>query len=381
MLDRFAAFETLQAKYGPPWWSWPPEWRHPCAPALSVLHHTARAEMEFHAWVQWIADRQLAACQRGARDAGMPIGLYLDVAVGVEPDSADVWCDQETLTRDLSVGAPPDRFNTAGQNWGLAALNAAALATSDFRLFRETLRAVMRHAGAIRLDHVLGLNRLFLIPRGCGPRDGTYVRFPLEAMLAVVAQESTAARCLVVGEDLGTVPEGFRETLADWNVWSYRVMLFERGPDGGFVLPEHYPERALVSFSTHDLPTFAGWTSSRDLQVKRGLGIDPGESDEDRERARHRITEALRYRGCGATLGLAEATRYLARTPSRLLVVALEDVLGVEDQTNVPGTMDEHPNWCRRLPVDLEDIAGDPRLSNLARIVAAEGRAVRRDQG
>ncbi len=372
-LDRFTAFETLRTKFGSPGWEWPADWRRPNDSALGSLQRSAPDEMEFHAFVQWLADRQLAACAQAARDLGMPIGLYLDVAVGVEPDSADVWGDQSVMLRDLSIGAPPDLYNTAGQNWGLAAVNATAIAASDFGLFREALRAVMRHAGAIRLDHVLGLNRVFVIPAGHGPSDGTYVRFPLEAMLAVVAQESTAARCLVIGEDLGTVPDGLREVLADWNIWFYRVMLFERDGDGSFRAPERYPPQALVCFGTHDLPSFAGWVAGHDLAVRRRLGIDPGESEEAREDARRRMAEAV-----GGAPTLAQVIRFLARTPSRLLAVALEDILGVVEQTNVPATTDQHPNWRRRLPVDLDALAADPRLAEIAAIVTEEGRAGRR---
>jgi 4-alpha-glucanotransferase len=375
LLERFAAFETLRRALRSPWWEWPLKWQRPSAEALGELRRIAGVEMEFSAFLQWEADRQLGACQRLARELGLPVGLYLDVAVGVEADSADVWSDPDALLRDLAAGAPPDIYNVAGQNWGLASFHPGVLAATDFQPFRETLRAVMRHAGAIRLDHVLGLNRLFLIPRGSRPSEGTYVRFPLEAMLAVVAQESHAARCLVIGEDLGTVPEGLRETLADWNVWTYRVMLFERAADGSFRPPEDYPAAALATFTTHDLPTFAGWLAGHDLALKRRLGIDLGESEEERAAARRALQDAL-ARTCGASrLGFPEVVRYLARTPSRLLVVAAEDIFGVLDQTNLPATVSEHPNWRRRLPVDLEAFASDARLAEIAEVLAAEGRA------
>jgi 4-alpha-glucanotransferase len=267
-------------------------------------------------------------------------------------------------------------WNTAGQDWGLASFHPGVLASTDFHLLRETLRAVMRHAGAIRLDHVLGFNRLYMIPHGYKPDEGTYVRFPLEAMLAVVAQESNAEHCVVVGEDLGTVPDGFRERLADWNVWSYRVMLFERGHYGEFLPPTNYPSQALVSFSTHDLPTFPGWLSRRDLEMKRGLGIDPGETDDERANAQRAMAEAL-ARECGAEKpSTLEMMRFLARTPSRLLVVAAEDVFDVTEQVNVPGTITQHPNWRRRLPVLIEDFATDSRLGAVAEALRNEGRAI-----
>lgn len=375
-LAGFCAFSVLRARHGGPWWAWPEEWRTPSRDKLAELARTDPAETDFHAFVQWAADRQLAACAAAAADAGMPVGLYLDVAVGVAADSADVWANQGAYVRELSAGAPPDLLNTAGQDWGLASFNPRVLLDTDFALLRETLRAVMRHAGAIRIDHVLGFNRLYLVPHGFRPDQGTYVRFPLEAMLAVVAQESQAEHCLVIGEDLGTVPDGFRETLAAWNVWSYRVMLFERLSDYSFAAPSAYPTQALVSFSTHDLPTFSGWLSGHDLDVKHGLGIDPGESIDARNWARHVAGEALR-RDVGADhLSFPGVARFLARTPSRLLVVAAEDAFGVIDQPNVPGTINEHPNWRQKLPLLLEDVATEPRLAEIARIMREEGRAI-----
>ncbi|MGA8155344.1 MAG: 4-alpha-glucanotransferase [Rhodoplanes sp.] len=380
-LGGFAAFTTLHRKFGPPWWNWPPEWHNPTAEKIDELWRIEAVEMNFHAYMQWLADRQLKACFNVAKRLKMPVGLYLDVAVGVSANSADVWNNQGAYVRELSAGAPPDMLNTFGQDWGLASLHPRVLAHTDFRLLRETLRAIMRYAGAIRIDHVLGFNRLYMIPHGYKPFEGTYVRFPLEAMLAVLAQESNAERCIVVGEDLGTVPDGFREKLADWNVWSYRVMIFEREHDGSFRPPSAYPAPALVSFGTHDLPTFSGWLSNHDLAVKRSLGMDPGETEAERETAHRAVAEAL-ARECGSEKpSTLEMIRFLARTPSRLLVVAAEDVFDIADQVNIPGTVCEHPNWRRRLPVSLEDFAADARLSAIAEVLRAEGRAVSSNQG
>ncbi|MDC7786573.1 4-alpha-glucanotransferase [Rhodoplanes sp. TEM] len=376
-LTGFCAFAVLRARYGGPWWMWPEEWRAPSRDTLTRLAASDAAEMEFHAFVQWTADRQLAACSTAAAEAGMPVGLYLDVAVGVAADSADVWSNQGAYVRELSAGAPPDLLNTAGQDWGLASFNPRVLMETDFALLRETLRAVMRHAGAIRLDHVLGFNRLYMVPHGFKADQGTYVRFPLEAMLAVVAQESQAEHCLVIGEDLGTVPDGFRETLAGWNVWSYRIMLFERAwdSDSSFSPPHGYPEQALVSFSTHDLSTFSGWMSGHDLDVKHGLGIDPGETEDARQHARQMIAAALRHEVGADHVSFDGVARFLARTPARLLVVAAEDAFQVADQPNVPGTINQHPNWRQTLPVRLEDFSSDHRLVEIARILREEGRA------
>jgi len=381
LIDGFAAFATLHKRFGPPWWEWPEEWRVPTPERIAKLWRTEAVEMNFHAFVQWVADRQLRSCSNLAKRQEMPIGLYLDVAVGVSANGADVWSNQGAYVRELSAGAPPDFLNTAGQDWGLASFHPGVLASTDFRLLRETLRAVMRHAGAIRLDHVLGFNRLYMIPRGYKSNEGTYVRFPLEAMLAVVAQESHAERCIVIGEDLGTVPDGFRETLADWNVWSYRVMLFEREHDGAFRHPSGYPLQALVSFGTHDLPTFPGWLSGHDLAVKRSLGMDPGETEVQREAAHRRMAEALAREVAAEKPSTLEMVRFLARTPSRLLVVAAEDVFDMTEQVNIPGTINEHPNWRRRLPILMEDIVSDPRLAAVAEALQSEGRAVTPEQG
>jgi 4-alpha-glucanotransferase len=222
------------------------------------------------------------------------------------------------------------------------------------------LAAAMRYAGAIRLDHVLGLNRLFVIPHGASPQAGAYLRFPLIPLLAVIALESDRHHCIVIGEDLGTVPEQLRDILADWGVWSYRVMLFERAPDGAFLPPEAYPENALVTFSTHDLPTFAGWCSGHDLATKRAIGIDPGETEPERQMAIAALQQALRQRS-NEKLNLVSVVRYLATTSSRLLVISLEDLVGTLDQINIPNTIREHPNWRRRLPIALDELPRQPQ--------------------
>jgi 4-alpha-glucanotransferase len=261
-------------------------------------------------------------------------------------------------------------MNTAGQNWGLAGFNAAGLEAQSFEPFRDMVRASMRHAGAIRLDHVLGLMRLYLVPQGFSPRDGVYVQMPFEALLAVTAQESAAHRCVVIGEDLGTVPAGFRDQMADWGIWSYLVMMFERDDRGMFRGLDHYAANALVTFNTHDLPTYAGWRSFGDLAQKRSLGIDPGESDADRWHALHMMSDALRHHGID-NHDLYAMIAFLSRTKSRLLAISLEDLLGVAEQPNIPGTVDEHPNWRRKLPVPLEEIAGAIDIAALKDATAA----------
>jgi 4-alpha-glucanotransferase len=325
--------------------------------------------------VQWLAHDQLDRCRAKARERRLPLGLYLDIAVGVRSDGFDAWCDQDAVLSGMAVGAPPDALNTAGQNWGLAGFNPAGLEERQFEPFRRMLKASMRYAGAIRLDHVLGLKRLYLIPHGVQASRGTYVRFPFEAMLAVAALSSQEYRCIVVGEDLGTIPENFRETLADWGIWTYQVMLFERSGNGAFFPPRSYRENALVSFGTHDVATFAGWRDQHDLAVKQALGMDPGETGEQRHGALDALRHALHQHGLG-TADFPAVARYLADTPSRLLVISMEDVLGVRDQVNLPGTTNEHPNWRRRLPVALEDLKNQAGLTATADIMRSAGRAL-----
>lgn len=365
LLARFACFEVLRHKFNNPWWEWPEEWRKPnnsnCA---RMRQDPDQAEIEFIEFMQWCADRQLGACRRRANELGMKVGLYLDVAVGVQSGGFDAWNEQSAISRHLSVGAPPDLLNTAGQNWGLAGFNAAGLEITSFDPFRAMLRASMRHAGAIRLDHVLGLQRLYLVPQGFSADKGVYVQMPFEALLAVTAQESVAHRCVVIGEDLGTVPEGFREELADWGIWSYQVMIFERDEQGRFRDVDHYARNALVTINTHDLSTYAGWRSYSDLRLKRSLGVDPGESDDARSHALSMLSDVLHHQAIRSH-DVYAVVAFLARTKSRLLAISLEDLLGVIDQPNIPGTTHEHPNWRRRLPCAIDDIAAAINLAAL----------------
>ncbi|NPU09383.1 4-alpha-glucanotransferase [Bradyrhizobium sp. 83002] len=368
LLARFTCFEVLRHRFQKPWWEWPEEWRQPdAARCAALLSGPERREADFVAYVQWLAERQLRRCKDLAHRLGMKVGLYLDVAVGVQSDGFDAWNEQGAISRTLSVGAPPDPLNTVGQNWGLAGFNAPGLELKNFEPFREMIRASMRHAGAIRLDHVLGLKRLYLVPHGFPAKQGAYVQMPFDALLAATAMESIANECIVIGEDLGTVPEGFREQMADWGLWSYKVMIFERDDNGRFRDVDSYPPNALVTLNTHDLSTYAGWRSFGDLNTKRGLAIDPGESDQDRWRALGLWDEVLRHNGIHGN-NVYSAVGFLSRTRSRLLAISLEDLLGVVDQPNIPGTIDEHPNWRRKMPIDIEDISG---AANVAALKAA----------
>jgi 4-alpha-glucanotransferase len=375
-LLRFAAFEALREEHAPkPWTEWPEPWRSGEQGALEEYRCTHLTEVEFHEFVQWVADEQLEACKAAAQASGMPVGLYIDLAVGIDPQGADAWSQQSTVLNAMSVGAPPDEFNTGGQDWGLAPFNPHSVGDNDFAPFRQLLAAAMRHAGAIRLDHVLGLKRVYMVPHGHEASEGVYVRFPFEQLLQVVAEESVKYRCSVIGEDLGTVPEGFRDTTAKWGLWSYRVMLFERQDDGRFKPPEWYPAEALATFNTHDLPSFAGWMRSYDLDVKHGLDIDPGETHASRQQAQSQLLEALAERGEGfAPDELAAVAKYLGATPCKLVAIALDDILGDPEQINIPGTIEEHPNWRRKVPLPLDALGEHVEFKKVADAFAQVGR-------
>ena len=367
-LLRFACFETLRRQYAPqPWPEWPSPWRHPSRGELQAFHHAHERDCEFHEFLQWVADRQLRACQETARRLGMPIGLYMDLAVGMDRHGADAWVQQDVVPADVSVGAPPDEFNPAGQDWGLVPFNPHALPADDFATTRRLMSATMRYCGAIRIDHVLGLKRLFMIPRGLGAAGGAYVRLPFEPLLRVIAEESNRHRAIVIGEDLGTVPEGFRATLARWGLWRCLVTLFERDGEGRFLPPQCYPAEALATFNTHDMPSFRGWMEGHDLRVRRAIGVDSGESEESRASSRGALRAALtQWAPAYPPHDIAAVAAFLAATPSRLVVIALDDILDVSDQINIPGTVEQHPNWRRKLPVAVEDASAHDGMRRVA---------------
>jgi (1->4)-alpha-D-glucan 1-alpha-D-glucosylmutase len=389
-LERHALHEALQehcfahdrSAWG--WPAWPERYRHPGAPAVAAFARSHRERVGFFAYLQWQAELQRATAARRARDGGLAIGLYADLAVSVDRGGAESWTWQG-LYAAASVGAPPDAFNPEGQNWGLPPIVPSRLAATGFAPFIATLRANMRDAGALRIDHVMALMRLFWVPEGSTPAQGAYVRYPFDELLALLALESHRHRCLVIGEDLGTVPDEVREALAEHDVLSYRVLLFERDAGGGFRPPDAYPERALATASTHDLPTLAGWWEGRDIETRASLAlIDAGERDRQhwsRGEDRARLLRALAANGSlpanasadpdawpTMTAALAAAIQaYLAATPSALVIVQLEDVLLVREQANLPGTVDEHPNWRRKLPHAIDDALDGEAFRALAK--------------
>ena len=391
-LYRHALFEALSQHlvargHGAGWESWPPDYAAPEAPGARTFAVAHDDEIRFHCWLQWLAALQLEEVQEVARGSGMRLGLYLDLAVGDAPDGSASWGEPELAMRGLHVGAPPDYFSALGQDWQLVPLSPAALERDDNGAFGALLESTMRYAGALRIDHAMSIQQLFVVPRGASPAAGTYLRYPTGAMLAAIAEASHANRTLVIGEDLGNVPEGFRGLMAEAGIFSYRILYFERQGDR-FIAPDAYPRDALVCLSTHDLPTLEGWWRGDDivLRAEHGL-IDAAaaqmqEQERDRERAallEQLQEESLLPAGTMAgsvgpmDLDLAVAVhRFIARTPTRLLAARLEDLVGQRRPTNLPGTIDSYPNWQLRLPLDLDEIAAHAGFRAITAALSAE---------
>jgi 4-alpha-glucanotransferase len=389
-LENHARFEALHAyHFGSDrtawdWRGWAQPYRTPASPEVARFAAERAEEVSFHVFLQWLAARQLDEAQAAAREAGMSVGLIADLAVGNTPGGSRAWSGTAALLPGVSIGAPPDLLNTVGQDWGLTTFAPGPLAASGFAPFIEDLRAAMAHAGGIRLDHVMGLSRIWCIPEGAAPHEGAYLRFPVTDMLRVVAAESHAAQAIVIGEDLGTVPEGYGETLAAHGLYGIRVMFFER-EGSGFAPPARYDAHATATSTTHDLPTVAGWWEGADIPLRAGLGLlAPGETAAEaaelRATERGALWDALVAHG-GAQgpapmrgahqLGTAVA-RFLGATPSPLVLLPLEDVTMTPDQPNLPGTVTQHPNWRRRLPRPAERMLGEePAVSILGALDAA----------
>ena len=385
-LRRHALFEALQERFhadDPAVWGWPvwpAPYREPDAVAVKTfcVEHVDR--VEYFEYLQWQVVLQLERVAARCDALGMEVGLYLDLAVSVDRAGSDAWSYRECYALGASVGAPPDDFNMSGQDWGLPPFRPDALRRLQYAPFVNALRNAMRLAGALRIDHVMGLMRLFWIPPGGQPKDGAYVHYALDEMLAIVAIESHRNRCLVIGEDLGTVADELRAALARYGVLSYRVLFFERDAAGEFLAPEALPREALVSVSTHDLPTLAGWWEGRDVRLRQTLDLFPSDAIRDAEavrRAQDRVRLLLALEraqllpeGVSADAlppaldaPMIEAVHaYVAAAPARLMMVQLEDALGLADQANLPGTVDEHPNWRRKLPLELDALFDNPRL-------------------
>ncbi len=388
-LTAWARYETLAGEHGADWRKWPAALHDPESAAVADFAAGHDGEIAFYLWLQWQSEVQMGAAARAAREAGMTIGLYRDLALGADPAGAEVWAGQGDFVAGLAIGAPPDQLNPRGQNWGFPPLHPARLLERGLTPFIEIIRANMRHAGALRIDHVLGLNRLFVIPEGAAADAGVYLHYPLEALLAVIVLESRHARCMVIGEDLGTVPRGLRPKLARRGILSQRLLYFERDRAGRPRAPEDYPPLALVSFGTHDLAPLAAWWHGDDLARMDRLKLWPNEAlraaaiavrPTDRAALREALVQA-QLPGAEAEVPAAAVYRWLARTPSRLLAIQPEDAFDIVAPVNVPGTVTQEPNWRRRRLPPWREWADDPRFTAVCDAVRAGRGAVAEPAG
>ncbi|RMG73350.1 MAG: 4-alpha-glucanotransferase [Nitrospirae bacterium] len=383
-LQEFALFMSLFEHFSSlglhRWQDWPSEYQSPLTSASEEFSRKNSKELLFHKFLQWLLDEELRAVNEQARNSGMAIGLYRDMAVGSLCSGMDVWANQDIFVHSCSVGAPPDTFSPLGQNWGFPPLSPSALRKTAYAFFIELIRKNMRHAGALRIDHALGLFRLFWIPDGFKAEKGVYVRYPVEELLRLISLESVREKTLIIAEDLGTVPQELRQLLHKQGMLSFRLLYFEKDHSTGeYLPPQSYPEMAIVSTTTHDLPTLYGFWAGRDIEVKEQLDRYPDEESLERDRRerqydRWRLLRALSREGLlpeGIGLDPSETPfmkeslcraiyRYLAKTPCLLLMINLNDLLGIYEQTNLPGTLTEYPNWQRRHPLRLEDIMKRP---------------------
>ena len=362
-LRRFTLHQALSERHGPFWTDWPAGFHDPDAISDGDLGE----DMRFHAWLQWTAERQLGAANEACRAAGMRFGLYLDLAVGTHPGGAETWTDRHWFASGVSLGAPGDSFAPDGQVWNLAPFDPQVLVAGDFRILAETIRKQLAFSRLLRIDHILGFERAFWAPQDRGVPGG-YVRMPREAMLAVVRVEAARADATIVGEDLGNIPAGLQDALIASGILGCRVMQFE--DFGGE--PFNYPARSLASFGTHDLPTWAGWTDAADIAAWADLGRIDAATASDLKDKRHESVARF-VASCGGA-SVDDMHTCLANTASALVAVQLEDAFGVRDQTNLPGTIHDHPNWRRRLPVAPAGESGASRLGTVAAIMRASGR-------
>ncbi len=389
LLQGHALFEALHGKWlgSEPalgfWRDWPPEFRHglarPDEPEMAAFMGAEGHTVRFHQFLQWLAARSFEAAQKAAVGAGMKIGLISDLAIGMDRAGSHAWSRQSDLLLGLNIGAPPDEFNRAGQDWGLSGFSPQALVATGFDPFLSTVRAAMRYAGGVRIDHIMGLQRLWLVPEGASAADGAYLDYPLDDFLHLLALESHRHGAVVIGEDLGTVPRGFRRRLAQAGIAGMDVMWFERNR-GSFRAPTRWRRDAVSMTTTHDLPTVAGWWRGSDIEVRSALGLSAAGEAEQRPSDRRRLWQA--FVAAGTAEGPAPAPDdpapavdaalgFVASSPAPLMLAPLEDLLGLAEQPNLPGTIDEHPNWRRRLEPPAAKLFDDPVVARRAATIVA----------
>jgi 4-alpha-glucanotransferase len=385
-LEDHARFEALRSYYATQgletfWPRWPEQYRHPRRPEVAAFAQQHAAEVDFHAFLQWQAARGMDAAHQAARAAGMPIGLISDFAVGSDRGGSHAWSRQEEMLNGLSIGAPPDRFNTEGQDWGLVTLCPRAMRRNGYHAYIEMVRSALRHAGGVRIDHILGLARLWMVPPGLPPTCGAYLRYPMDDILRLLALESHRHRAIVIGENLGTIPEGFNEKITDAGVLGMQVLWFLRNGNE-FLPPSDWTSDGIGMTTTHDLPTVAGWWDGCDIAWKSRLGLLDRRATLDSEihqRAceRRALRQALHtFKSSakpepGDSLGeapVSDVLSFVGSTPAPLVIVPLEDALADSQQPNLPSTIDEHPNWRRRISLPVNRLLHEP---DVARRLAA----------
>ncbi|WP_109032897.1 4-alpha-glucanotransferase [Streptomyces rubrogriseus] len=402
-LEDHATWCALAEVHGSDWHRWPEGLRDPRSADTDRARRELMDRVDFHSRLTWLTDTQLTAAQRTAREAGMPVGIVHDLAVGVHPRGADSWAQQEYFAAGMSVGAPPDAFNSRGQDWGLPPWRPDRLAASGYAPFRELLRGLFRYAGALRVDHVMGLFRLWWVPEGRPPTEGTYVHYDAEAMLAVLVLEARRAGAVVIGEDLGTVEPGVREALRERGVLGTSVLWFERDwtGDGRPLPPERWRADCLATATTHDLPSTAARLTGEHVELRDRLGLLTRPLEVERAEAAADTAEWLEVlarlgllRGTGGDTGtpaeeaeIQAVHRFLLCTPAHMAGIWLPDAVGDRRPQNLPGTWDQYPNWrlpvadAEGRPVTLEELAASPRLHALIDVVRDAARAAVRERG
>ncbi|HYZ34253.1 MAG TPA: 4-alpha-glucanotransferase, partial [Crenalkalicoccus sp.] len=369
-LEQHARFEALHGHLlarDPALWhwrDWPAELRTPDAPGVRQFTRDNPREVAFHAFCQFLTDASRGAAQRAAREAGMPIGLIADLAVGTDGGGSHAWSRQREILRGLSVGAPPDIFSPLGQDWGLTAFSPLEMREGGFSAFLELLRAAFRHSGGVRVDHAMGLERLWVVPHGAGPAEGAYLYYPVDDLIRLLALESYRHRAIVIGEDLGTLPHGFHGRMESAGILGMRVLWFEQEQDGSFRPPARWSREAVALTTTHDLPTVAGWWRGRDVDWRERLSLFPSSEVARQERERRAADRAALWTAMlesGAATGdqpppedpapvVDAAPAHLGGAACALAILPVEDALGLSEQPNLPGTTEGHPNWSQRLP-------------------------------
>jgi len=375
-LNDFCLYEAISEIYGPSWKAWPSALQSPATPAALAFAAEHADDLRVHAYTQWIAETQLANAQVTAKSAGMMLGLYTDLAVGVRPDGAETWANPGLFATGASLGVPPDYFNASGQMWGLAPFNPHVLCDADFRPFIDTIKAVIRHAGMIRIDHVIGLQRCFWVPEDAAIAGG-YVRYPFDALMAIIRIEANRANCVVIGEDLGVVPDGFRDQMRDMGLYGCSVMQFERWDDQEFRHPQDFRRDSLASFGTHDTPTLRGFWQGRDCDERRRIGqIDDAahvHQHQERFGDRYRLQ---RMTGMDGDVTAEDTINHigpavhgaLAGGATILRAVQLDDITDQAVQPNMPGTIDEYPNWRVKNTIRVDALENSIALQQVSTI-------------